>query len=199
MEPSPDDRTVATRIVAVLLHDDVVAPSRDFVHLLLIAVGLVLLVACVNVANLVLVRATGRVQEFAVRAALGSGRRRLAQQLLIESLVLAGLGGAAGLGLAALGVDVLGGLGRDALPRLDAVSDSTPEVLAFAVVVTIATALACGVLPALRLARSDPNRALVQQSRSATASRRQGRLRSGLAAAQLALALALLSGAGVCR
>ena len=98
-----------------------VAPSRDFVHLLLIAVGLVLLVACVNVANLVFVRATGR------RAGVRDPRRarlrprRLAQQLLVESLVLAGLGGIAGLGLAALGVGGLQALGRDALPRLDGV------------------------------------------------------------------------------
>ena len=87
----------------------------------MIAVGLVLLVACVNVANLVLVRATGRVQEFAIRAALGSSRSRLARQLMIESLVLAGFGGIAGLALAVLGVNVLQTLGRDALPRLDSV------------------------------------------------------------------------------
>jgi putative ABC transport system permease protein len=194
-ERSPDDGG-RTRMVAVPLHDDVVAPARDFVHLLLMAVGLVLLVACINVANLVLVRTTGRLQEFAVRTALGSSRARLARQLLVESLVLAGLGGVAGIALAALGVRVLQTLGRDALPRLDGVGFN-PLVLLFAVVVTIATALTCGVLPALRLAKSDPNRALMGQSRSATGTRRLGRLRSGLAAAQLALALALLAGASV--
>jgi putative ABC transport system permease protein len=194
--PSDDDGERKTRIVAVPLHEDVVAPSRDFVYLLLIAVGLVLLVACVNVANLALVRATGRVQEFAVRTALGSGRGRLARQLMVESLVLAALGGIAGLGLAALGVSVLQTLGRDALPRLDGVGFD-PLVLLFATVVTIATSLACGVMPALRLAKSDPNRALIAQSRSATGSRRQGRLRNTLAAAQLALALALVAGAGI--
>ena len=157
IEPSEDDRTRANRIVAVPLRDDVVARRATSSISLLIAVGLVLLVACVNVANLVLVRATGRVQEFAVRAALGSGRGRLAQQLLVENLVLSGFGGAVGLGLAALGINVLRALGRDALPRLDAVGFD-PIVLAFAVVVTMATALACGVMPALRLARSDPNR-----------------------------------------
>ena len=165
----------ASSIVALPLQDDVAAPSRNLLQLLVIAVGLVLLVACVNVANLVLVRATGRVQEFAVRAALGSSRGRLARQLMIESLVLAGFGGIAGLALAALGVNVLQTLGRDALPRLDSVGFN-PVVLLFAAVVTMATALACGVMPALRLARSDPNRALMQQSRSATGSRRQGRL-----------------------
>jgi putative ABC transport system permease protein len=186
----------ASSIVALPLRHEVAAPSRNLLQLLVIAVGLVLLVACVNVANLFLVRATGRVQEFAVRAALGSSRTRLARQLLIESLVLAGFGGIAGLGLAALGVSVLQTLGRDALPRLDSVGFN-PVVLLFAAVVTMATALACGVMPALRLAQSDPAGALTQQSRSATGTRRQGRLRTGLAAAQLALALALLAGAGV--
>ncbi len=194
--PSDDDGERKTRMVAVPLHEDVVASSRDFIYLLLIAVGLVLLVACVNVANLALVRATGRVQEFAVRAALGSGRGRLARQLMVESLVLAALGGVAGVGLAALGVRGLQALGRDALPRLDGVGFD-PLVLLFATIVTIATSLACGVMPALRLAKSDPNRALMAQSRSATGSRRQGRLRNALAAAQLALALALLAGAGI--
>jgi putative ABC transport system permease protein len=189
----PDAR--ASSIVALPLSHDVAAPSRHLLQLLVIAVGLVLLVACVNVANLVLVRASGRVHEFAIRAALGSSRSRLARQLLMESVVLAGFGGIAGLALAAGGVNVLQTLGRDALPRLDAVGFN-PVVLLFVAVVTMATALACGVMPALRLARSDPNRALMQQSRSATGSRRQGRLRSGLAAAQLALALALVAGAG---
>jgi predicted permease len=156
----------------------------------------VLLVACINVTSLALVRATGRGQEFAIRAALGSGRSRLARQLLVESLLLAGLGGLAGLALATLGVRVLQALGRDALPRLELVGFNL-VVLLFAMTLTMATTLACGVLPALRLARSDPNRALAQQTRSATSSRRHGRLRSALAASQLALALALLAGAGV--
>jgi predicted permease len=186
----------ASRLVAVPLREDVGAPSRHLLQLLLIAVGLVLLVACVNVANLVVVRATGRVQEFAVRAALGSGPGRLARLLMVETFVLAGLGGVAGLLFAWLGVTALRQIGRDALPRLDHVGFD-PSVLLFALVVTMATAIACGVTPALRLAKNDPNRALIQQSRSATATRRQGRLRSGLAAAQLALALALVAGASV--
>ena len=183
-------------IVALPLQDDLVATSRGPLHLLLIAVGLVLLVACVNVANLVLVRATGRVHEFAIRSALGSGRRRLVRQLLIESVCLAGFGGLLGLALAGLGVRVLQGLGRGAIPRLDEVRFD-PWVLGFAAVVTVATAVAFGVAPALRLASIAPNHALRQQSRSATGTRGQGWLRSGLATAQLALALTLLVGAGV--
>ena len=89
-------------VVAVPLQQDLVAPARGPLHLLLIAVGLVLLVACVNVANLVLARATGRVQEFGIRSALGSGSHRLVRQMLVESLVLAGFGGLMGLGMAAV-------------------------------------------------------------------------------------------------
>jgi putative ABC transport system permease protein len=156
-------------IVAMPLREELVASARGPLHLVFAAVGLVLLVACVNVANLALVRATGRVHEFAVRAALGSGRSRLARQLLVESLLLAFLGGVAGLVLAAAGVGVLQALGRQALPRLDEVG----------------------------LDAEVPLDALRQQSRSATGARGLARLRGALAAAQLALALTLLAGAAV--
>jgi predicted permease len=184
------------RLVAVPLHEDVVGPSRDMVYLLLVAVGLVLLVACINVANLALVRATAREHEFALRAALGSGRGRLARQLVVESLCLAGCGGMVGLAAASVGVNAVSTLGRDALPRL-ASAGIDPIVIGFGFLVTVATALVCGVVPALRVAGSDPIGALGLQPRSATGSRTQGRLRSALAAAQFALALALLAGAGV--
>ena len=160
------------------------------------AVGVVLLIACVNVANLALVRATGRVHEFAVRATLGSGRARLARQLLVENLVLAGLGGLIGLGFAGTGIRVLQRLGRDALPRLDEVGiDAT--VLLFAIAATGLTAVAFGTLPVLRLAGAAPVQSLRQQSRSATGGRGLARLRGGLAAAQVALALTLLAGAAI--
>jgi ABC-type antimicrobial peptide transport system permease subunit len=159
-------------VVALPLQDDLVAPLRRPLHLLLGAVALVLLVACVNVANLVLVRATGRVHEFALRSALGSGRARLVRQLLVESLLLAGLGGLLGLALAAAGVKALQTLGRDALPRLDEVAFD-PVVLAFAVITTMATAIAFGIAPALRLVRMAPHHALGQHSRSATGTRAQ--------------------------
>ena len=116
--------------MALPLQEDLVVTARGPLHLLLLAVGLVLLVASVNVANLVLVRSTGRVHEFAVRSALGSGRGRLARQLLVESLLLAVLGGLLGLVLAGAGVEVLRGLGRDALPRIDEVGFD-PLVLGF--------------------------------------------------------------------
>ena len=178
------------------LQEDLVEHARGPLQLLLIAVGLVLLVACVNVANLALTRATGRVHEFATRSALGAGGTRLFRQLLVESLLLAGLGGLMGLSVAEIGIEVLQRLGGDAVPRLDEVGFNH-VVLGFALVVTVVTAIAFGVAPALRFSHIPPIEALRQHSRSTTATRGQGRLRSGLAAAQLALALTLLFGAGV--
>jgi putative ABC transport system permease protein len=189
----PDVR--AYSVIAVPLHEDVVGPSRGMLQLLLIAVALVLVVACANVANLVLVRGTARRQELAVRAAIGCDRARLVRQLLTESLVLATLGGVAGLVLAKLGVTLLERIGRTALPRLDDVGFDL-VVLGFAALVTLSTAVAFGAVPAFRFARVEPSRVLGSQSRSATATRRLGRLRGALASAQLALALALMVGAG---
>lgn len=181
---------------AVPLQEDLVATARRPLHLLLVAVGLMLLVACVNVANLVFARTMGRVHELATRSALGSGTRRLVRQLLVESLLLATIGGLTGLAFAAIGINVLQTLGRDALPRLDEIGFD-PMVLGFAALVTVVTAVAVGIAPALRFGRIPPIHALRQQSRSTTSTHGQGRLRSGLAAAQLALALTLLVGAGV--
>lgn len=157
--PSTDKNVID----AVALKDDVVATARTPLRLLLISVGLVLLLVCVNVANLVLVRATGRAHEFAIRAALGSGSVRIARQLLVESVLLAVLGGLLGFALAGLGVNVLTILGRDAIARLDEVGFD-PVVLGFAVLTTLATAVGFGVVPAIRFARTDPNRMLSQQS-----------------------------------
>jgi putative ABC transport system permease protein len=193
-ERFPTARLSAVDVVP--LQEDLVAPARGPLHLLLIAVGLVLLVACVNVANLVLARSTGRVHEFAIRSALGAGSTRIFRQLLVESLLLAGLGGLLGLCVAEIGVEVLKRLGGDAVPRLAEVGFN-PVVLGFAALITMMTAAASGMTPALRFAQVPPNDALRHQSRSATGTRGQGRLRSGLAAAQLALALTLLVGAGV--
>ena len=180
---------------AVPLRDDLVAPARGPLHLLFIAVGLVLLVACVNVANLLLARAAGRIDEFAVRQALGAGQRRLVRQMFVESLVLASLGGLLGLVLASGAVNVLRALGEDAVPRLKYVGFD-PLVLGFAALVTVGTAIVFGSAPALRFGHTAPVSTLRQQSRT-TGSRSLGRLRSALAAVQLALALTLLTGAGV--
>ena len=189
-------RAKQSAIVATPLHEELVAVARGPLHLVFAAVAVVLLLACVNVANLALVRATGRVQEFAVRAALGSSRSRLARQLLIESLVLALLGGAIGLVLSDAGIRVLQVLGRDALPRLGHVGLNA-DVLIFALAATAVTAIAFGVAPALRLSGTRPADALALQSRSSTGARQLGRIRVALAATQVALALTLLAGAGI--
>ena len=184
-------------MVAVPLHEELVARARGPLQLVFAAVALVLLIACVNVANLALVRATGRVHEFAVRATLGSGRARWRASSWSRTSLLAGLGGLVGLGLAGAGIRVLQRLGRDALPRLDEVG-LDPTVLAVRrCVATGATAVAFGTLPALRLAGAAPVQSLRQQSRSATGGRGLARLRGALAAAQVALALTLLAGAAI--
>ncbi len=177
------------------LHEDLVAGTRGPLTLLLLAVALVLLVACVNVANLLLARGTGRAHEFATRTALGAGTRRIARQCMVESLLLGTLGGVFGVAIASIGLRVLQRLGRSALPRLDEVGFDA-VVLSFAIVVTLATTLTFGLAPALRAGRVPPVQALREQSRSSTSARGLSRIRSGLAAAQLALALTLLVGAG---
>jgi predicted permease len=196
IEEDRQDGVQASRVVAVPLHDDVVGPSRPLLRLVAIGVAVMLLVACANVANLMLVRASARVHEFALRAALGSGRRRLARQVMVETMLLAALGGGFGVAIAALGVRGLRLIGQSAVPRLETI-ELDAAMLAFATALTAGTALLCGMVPALRVANADPHRALLRQPRAVGGSRRQSSIRNGLVAAQLALALALLSGAGV--
>jgi predicted permease len=183
------------RLVAEPLKEDLVADSRGTLNVLTVAVVLVLMVACLNVANLFLVRATSRVREFSIRAALGSGGVRIARQLLVESVLLAAAGGLTGLALGAGLLRALRALGGVTIPRLDEVG-LDPMVLGVTAAVTLATGLTFGMAPAVRFARIHPSRALHQQSRSATGDLGQGRLRSGLAVVQIASALVLLVSAG---
>ena len=188
-------RTGNTLIVQPL-KDDLVAHSRGTLNVLSVAVALVLMVACLNVANLFLVRATGRVREFGIRSALGSGGIRIARQLLVESVLLAAVGGVVGLGLGVVTLSALRSLGGHAIPRLGEVG-LDPVVLAVTAGVTLFTGLTFGMSPAVRFARMNPSQALHQQSRSASGDRGQGRVRSGLAILQVTFALILLVGAGV--
>ncbi|MFY9609350.1 MAG: ABC transporter permease [Blastocatellia bacterium] len=178
------------------LHQEIVGRARLTLLVLLGAVVFVLLIACVNVANLLLARATTREREMAVRAALGAGRMRLIRQLLTESLLIAVLGGVAGLLLANWLIDALIALGPSQLPRLQAVTIDW-QILGFTLAVTLLTGLLFGLAPALQGAKLNLNELLKEGGRGGAGGARQRRLRDALVAAEVALALVLLVGAGL--
>ncbi|HET9982178.1 MAG TPA: ABC transporter permease [Longimicrobiales bacterium] len=177
------------------LYDRVVGAVRPALLILLGAVGFVLLIACANVANLLLARTTARAREMAVRRALGAGRGRLARQLLTESVVLALAGGALGVGLAAWLLRTLPHLGTD-LPRLAEVGVDA-RVLAFAALATLATSVLFGLAPALHGAGEAVAEALKEGGRGAVGGGRGGVLRRGLIVAEIALSMVVLVGAGL--
>jgi putative ABC transport system permease protein len=173
-----------------------VRPVQGALLLLLGAVAIVLVMACTNVANLTLGRSIQREAEFGIRAALGASRMHVVRQLLAESLLLATLGGAGGLGLAWLGVKVLVALGPEAIPRLAAVRIDG-EIIAVAALLVLGTALVTGLAPALMLRRADVHAAMRRGAPAVTSSRRRRLVRGGLVVAEMALALTLMAGAGL--
>jgi predicted permease len=183
------------RIRLVGLKEEIVGRARLTLLVLLGAVGLVLLIACVNVANLLLARATGRQREMALRSALGAGRGRMVRQLLTESLAVATLGGILGLAFGAGGMKALVGLGAQKLPRLQAVRIDA-GVLAFTAAVAIGTGLLFGLAPILAAFKIDLNTALKEGGRTTSGSMGKS-FRDLLVSAEIALALVLLAGAGL--
>ncbi len=190
-----DPDFLATGAFTVPLREEVVGSMKSPLYVLLGAAGLVLLVACTNLASTLLARGTARARELAVRISLGAGRGRVVRQLLMEALLVSALGGLGGVGLAYL---VVLGVHRAAppfLPRLSEVGMS-PGVLVFTVGVSMLTAVLFGLLPALRLTRHDTGDALRSGSRGNAADGRSGIWRM-LVGTEVALALVLLVGSGL--
>jgi putative ABC transport system permease protein len=189
-------RAQDTRARLYPLKEDVVGSSSRALEILFGAVVLVLILVCVNIANLLLVRGSERAHEFALRSALGARRARLVRQLLIESLTLALAGGVAGLIVARLGIAAIIALGAGSISRLGTLTFE-PRLLAFSFAVAAASAIGFGLAPALRAARTEPGNALRDGGRSSTGSATQMRLREWLVVSQVALAFVLLVGAGL--
>jgi len=192
----PANTDAATSADVLPMLDDLVGNQRRTYGLLFSAVGCVLLIACANVANLLLARFAGRRKEIALRFALGATRGHVIRQLLLESSLVALGGGALGLLVARWGLDAFVRLGQNLIPRsLEIGLD--PHALAFTFAVALLTGLGMGVFPALQAARQDANDALKDSSRGSSGGRAQGRLRSGLLVGEIALSLVLLIAASL--
>jgi putative ABC transport system permease protein len=178
------------------LQDYSVRDVKPALYMLLGAVGCILLIACANLANLLLARATARHREISIRAALGASRGRIIRHLLIESVLLAIGGGAAGVVLATWGLDALLALAPTNLPRSAEIRLDS-GVLLFSLGLSIATGLLFGIAPAWLAARTDVSEALKQGTRGSTEGGVRGRLRGALVVSEVALALVLLGGAGL--
>jgi putative ABC transport system permease protein len=180
----------------VKLHSQETGKVRPALLVLLGAVAFVLLIACANVANLLLARAAMREKEIAIRLALGAGRSRIVRQLLTESALLAVAGGGVGLLLAVWGLDALVALSPADIPRLDQ-TRIDGRVLAFTLAVSLITGLVFGLVPALQASKPDLNDSLKESGRGSTSGKSAMRIRSLLVVSEIALSLVLLVGAGL--
>ena len=178
------------------LKEDVVGELGKVLWVLMGSIAVVLLIACANVANLLLVRAEGRQQELAIRLAMGASTRRIAMEMLFESVVLGLLGGAAGLGLAWGALRLLVSIAPAYLPRLDNITIDTPVVL-FTLAISLAAGLLFGLIPVLKYAAPNVTNALRAGGRTLSQSRERHRARNTLVVVQTALAVVLLIGSGL--
>jgi putative ABC transport system permease protein len=190
----PKNSDMGWRITVTPLQEQLVGNSRRALLALVAAVGLVLLISCANAANLLLMRATVRQKEMAIRAAMGAYRLRLIRQLLTESLLIAALGGAGGLSLAWVGVKALVALGPGNLPRLQEINVDG-RVLFFTLALSILTGLIFGLAPALQASRPEMQQTLKEGGAAATRGRHW--LRNLLVVGEVAIAMTLLVGAGL--
>jgi len=196
LEQEYRDRNAGRGMNIAPLHESLVGDVRRALLVLLAAVGFVLLIACANVANLQLARAASRGRELAIRTALGAGRGRIVRQLLTESLMIAAIGGAIGLLLAAWGVDLLVATMPEDIPRAGGIGLDA-RALGFTAAVTLLTGLAFGLAPTLQSSKADLTESLKDGGRGASEGARRNRTRSLLVVTEVALSLVLLAGAGL--
>jgi putative ABC transport system permease protein len=196
LESEHAESNTNVRVLVTRAQDQLVQNVRPALFMLLGAVALVLLIACANVANLLLARAAGRQKEVAVRVALGASRLRIVRQMIVESLVLAGAGGAAGLLIASWGVSLLNVTAVAGLPRAQSIAVDRPVVL-FALALSVVTGIIFGLAPALQSAKTDIRESLNEEGRGSSGSVRHRRVRQALVVAEIAFALVLLIGAGL--
>jgi predicted permease len=193
-QANPANVDAPSQIEVVPVLDDAVGDERQSYLMLFGAVGCVLLIACANIANLLLARFAGRRKEIAARFALGARRVHVVRQLVIESMLLALAGGVVGVLLAQWALGAVVALGADLIPRAVEIR-LDPMAMAFSLLVTLVTGLVIGLLPALQAARVNVNETLKESSRGSTAAGQ--RLRAGLLVAEVALSLVLLIAAGL--